>query len=989
MKRFLHLITFLLLASVLSIAYAQESRSISGTVRDQSRPLIGVSVLLKGTDFRTSTGATGEYLIQASRGDTLLFNNIGYESAEIVVGQSAVIDVILKESSASLDEVVVVGYGTQSRRNITGSVSSVDMSETENLPNTNITQALRGRVAGVQFTDDGRPGQGGGIIIRGPQSLNASNSPLIVLDGIFFEGSLRDINPNDIESMEILKDASASAIYGSRAANGVILITSKKGTTEKPTIRFNSFYGFLDWTNRLPLLSPEGYIQKTLDVRKQRGLPHDPSQIELYLTPSEADNYLAGNVVVPHDEVAQSGRLFSSDVSISGATKMTNYYLSASLTNDQGLIYGDKENKRTFRVNMENHITDWLTIGTNSMLSLRDQSGVPASFGASLDRQSPFSTWYHDDGEPMQFTVPEDAGISSNPMRNAILGQNSFLDNNLFSNFYGILKIPGIEGLQYRVNYSNSYRWLRDYQFQRQDIHLEANNTSASKRNRNATDWVVENILSYNFKLGQDHDFDLTALYGLKGNSFETTTASNVQFATDFLGWNDLGLGTLPYVFSGAEETREISSMARLNYRFKDRYLFTLTARRDGSSVFAAQNKYATFPSAAFAWIASDESFLNDISYLDMLKIRLSYGAVGNQAIGPYQSLSLAGTNRYVYGDGSDTFIGLYPSNIASENLKWETTYTTNLAVDFGLFENRVSGTFEWYNLDTRDLLVQRTLPSMTGFSSIWTNLGQVNNRGIEVSLNTVNVKNEKFEWSTNFVFSHNKNKIVSLYGIDSDGSGKEDDDIGNSWFIGQPINVYYDFVFDGIYQQGDALPPGYEPGFPRFKDLDEDGRVEAQNDRDIIGQSVYPRYRWGITNTFTYGNLQLSVFVNAMQGWIGSFNQMDNFYTGDPLRPVNMLDLGYWTPENQSETRPSLNYNRSTLGHNWYLSRNFIRVQDVTLAYTFPNMVLDKYKLSNLTVFFGGKNLYTFTDWLGTNPETITSYPLPRSYSLGMRIGF
>src|SRR5699024_1409237 len=267
---------------------------------------------------------------------------------------------------------------------------------------------------------------------------------------------------------------------------------------------------------------------------------------------------------------------------------------------------------------------------------------------------------------------------------------------------------------------------------------------------------------------------------------------------------------------------------------------------------------------------------------------------------------------RYVYGP--DAALGIHPSNIQNDDLKWETTYTSNVALDFEMFNNRIGGTLELYNMDTRDLLVERSIPTMTGYSSIWTNLGKVNNQGIELSLNTVNIKNKKFEWSSNFVFSHNKNKIVSLYGHDSDGSGQEDDDIGNRWFIGQPISVYYDYVFDGIYQEEDEdLPPGYEPGFARFKDLNGDGEIESEHDRTIIGQGGQPKFRWGITNNFRYGNFDLSVFINAMQGWIGTFNDLD-FYNNslDPIRPGNMFDGGWWTPENQSETRPSLEYRRS-----------------------------------------------------------------------------
>ncbi|HRO71138.1 MAG TPA: hypothetical protein PK951_12185, partial [Chitinophagaceae bacterium] len=301
-------------------------------------------------------------------------------------------------------------------------------------------------------------------------------------------------------------------------------------------------------------------------------------------------------------------------------------------------------------------------------------------------------------------------------------------------------------------------------------------------------------------------------------------------------------------------------------------------------------------------------------------------------------------------------------------------------------------GTIELYDMNTHDLLVERSIPIMTGYSSIWTNLGQVNNKGIEVTLNTVNIRSGKFEWSTDFVLSRNKNKIVSLYGTDADGDGKEDDDLGYRWFIGHPIDVYYDYEFDGIYQEGSQLPAGYQVGFARFKDLNKDGKVEATHDRTIVGQGGQPKVRWGITNNLTYGDFRLSVFINAMQGWIATFNELDFLNNSlDPVRPVNMYDGGWWTPENKSETRPSLEYRRSVLGHSWYASRSFIRIQDVSLAYNLPSSFLKKYRLTRLNAFISGKNLATFTKWPGHNPESISSerYPIARTYAIGFKLEF
>lgn len=989
----LQLICLMLIAGCgTALASAAQPGTVTGTVTDHSGPIPGVSVLVKNSGQGTSTDADGKYSIYANPGDTLIFRMLGYEEQRIAVMDQAVMNVLLLTSAATMKEVVVVGYGTQSRRNVTGSVSKVDMQDTETLPNINVTQAIRGRVAGVQFIDNGRPGQNGSILIRGPRSLSGGNNPLIVLDGIFFNGSLAEISPNDIESMEVLKDASAAAIYGSRAANGVILITSKKGTTEKPSISINAFYGISDWSYKPTLLSPERYIQKVLDYRSAAGLPSDPDKILDYLTPTEARNYEAGKTIDPYDLVSQAGSMSSYDINVSGRTKLTNYYLSTSLSDEQGLILNDQMKRLSFRANIENQITDWLKIGLNSTYMRRDYSGRKPESAYSV---SPYGTAYHEDGAPTYYLVPEDQ-ISGNPIRNALLSENDAIFNNIFANFYALVNLPFIEGLTYRLNYSPNYRWEHLYTFFRQDKHLNSNTTSASKFNREDLDWVVENILTYKKQINRDHAFDITLLYGRNHSGFEETSANSSQLSTDALGWNELGLGSILTNSSSAGVTDGVSSMFRVNYRFKERYLATFTVRRDGSSVFAANNKYATFPSGAFAWLISDEPFMKSASKVNMLKFRISYGAVGNQAISPYQSLSLSSINRYVFGDGGSPSLGVYPSSMANQDLRWETTYTANAAIDFELFKGRLGGTFEVYNMDTKDLLVRRTLPIMTGYQSVWTNLGAVNNKGIELTLNTVNLKKKEFEWNSTVTLSVNRNKIVHLYRSDTDGDGKEDDDLGNDWFIGQPMNVAYDYVFDGIYQEGDELPSGYQPGYVRLKDLNSDGQIDAANDRRIVGQMGQPKYRWGLANTFRYKNLSLSVFINAMQGWLGTANELDIQYflpgSGNfPNRPVNRLDAGWWTPENKSTTRPSLVYPNPFL-HNYYVSRNFIRIQDISLSYDINRSVLNKLKLSNARVYLSGKNIATFTRWLGTDPESggsSRSFPIPRTITAGINVGF
>lgn len=969
----------------------QQEKKISGKVVDANgEPLIGVSILAKKTGHGTITDIDGNFLLNVPVGETLSFSYMGFQTQEILISEKmrTRLSIVMKVNAELLDEVVVIGYGTQSKRNVTGAVSKIKMSETENLPNTNVAQSLRGRVAGVQFTDNGRPGQNGSILIRGPRSLSADNNPLIVLDGVIYNGVISDINPNDISSMEVLKDASASAIYGSRAANGVILITSKKGTTEKPTIKLNMMYGFSEPGHTVKILSPERYIQKVMDFRREAGMESDIANVATYLAPNEAENYLAGRTIDPWDIGTQDAGIQSYDVSISGRTERVNYYMSAALSKEKGIMLNDNQDRVSFRVNLETKVTDWLTVGTNSIYARRNFSGVKTDL-ERLMRTSPYGSIYNENGTPKEFVV-DGENSAGNMLYNAYYKSNEEIQNNLFATFYANVTIPFIKGLSYKINTSPNLRWTHTYNATRQDESKTNNMKSAGKINRNYYDWMIENIINYNKYLTKDHFIDITLLYSRNALKSETTTANASMMTSDALGWNNLGLGETQTIGSGGQEVQGVSYMARLNYRFKDKYLATFTVRRDGSSVFSANNKYATFPSAALSWLVSEESFMKKLKFIDMLKLRASYGAVGNQAISPYQSLSKLSSSQYVFGDGGTTSLGYYPSNMANSELKWETTYTTNLGLDFEILKGRIGGSIEWYKMETKDLLVKRSLPRMTGFPDVWANLGQVNNHGIEVTLNTVNIQSKDFEWNSNLTFSYNRNKIVHLYHSDTDGDGKEDDDIGNNWFIGQPITVYYDYVFDGIYQEGEKLPVGYKPGYTKVKDLDGDGEITADKDREIIGQGGQPKFRWGINNNFRYKNFTLSFFINSMQGWISNFGLVGR---GPVERSLNFIDVGWWTPENKSQSRPSLMH-ENKYNHSWYYSRNFVRIQDVSLTYDVPKFLLEKVKISTLKLSVSGKNLYTFTDWIGSDPESggttwNSMYPMPRTIVFGLNIGF
>lgn len=982
-----------------SLSSFAQTKQISGTITDENNiPLPGVNILIKGTNSGTQTNFEGEFRLTAQEGDILVFSFLGTQTVERVVDDANIYNVIMAQDQASLDEVVVVGYGKQSRRNITGSVSSVGVDQIESQPNTNVSQALRGRVAGVQFNDNGRPGQGGSILIRGQASLTAGNDPLVIVDGAFFYGELADINPIDIESMQVLKDASATAIYGSRAANGVILISTKSGIGSKPTIRFNTYVGFSEYSNKIPLYDAEGYLQRRIDYNIQNaGVSETPvTNVEDILdSGTELEQYQAGRTVDPWEYVSQNAMQQSNNLSISGSTDKTSYYLSGNFVKEEGLIYGDQSERLSLRVNVDNNITDWLKIGLNSSYTQRDLSGVNADLYSTY-WLSPYAKVEDDAGNLIPY--PTNDQLVFNPLFNATQRDNEEIYNNLFANAFAEINFPFLDGLSYRFNYNPNIQWSHNYTFIPIYQQNGVNNTGAAgKTNENRFNWQLEHILKYAKEWG-DHSFDLTLLYGNNRRYYENTTAEASNFFTDVNGWNNLNIGEVQNSYSYAEKRTGTSEMARLNYQFMDRYLMTLTVRRDGSSVFGANNKYGVFPSMALGWILSEENFLNDIEELDLLKLRLSYGQVGNQSIDPYSSLDRTEFDVYVFGDGSPTYNGSFPStgSMPNPNLKWETSTSFNAAVDFTLLKNRINGTVEYYNTKTTDLLTARSIPVINGFSSILTNIGELNNKGLEVSLSTININNTEtnFQWSSSLIFSTNKNEIVSLYGNDTDGDGVEDDDVSNGWFIGEPINSNYNYVFDGIYQDGDDLPDGYRPGWVRVQDVTGDGSI-TPDDRTIISQGQ-PKYRIGLGNNFNYHNFSLSFFINAAQGWESSLNILDpSGRSGNsfPGRSVNMVDAGYWTPENMSNTRPSLNWT-NPLGMSFFQSRDFVRIQDATVAYTFDSKVIENLKLNNLKLYLSGRNLVTFTDWLGPDPESgynnINSlYPSARTFVAGLDLSF
>ncbi|TDO23894.1 SusC/RagA family TonB-linked outer membrane protein [Pedobacter duraquae] len=938
---------------------------IKGTVKnDTGEPLIGATVSVKGTNIRTSTNADGEFQISTPEGATLVFTYMGYLAKELNVENRKTLTVTMLVDAAKyqMNEVVIVGYGTQKRSDITGSVSSVPKERLSSLPVTNVLQAIAGTTAGLNISQSSSvPGSSPSVLIRGVNSINAGTSPLLVIDGVPFSnlgGSLNDINPNDIASIEILKDASAVAIYGTRGSSGVILITTKRGKTGEPTIRYSA-YGGPEFQNKNlnPLSGPE-YVQKYLDYSKQRGQaannPPVPNQYEI-------PNYNSGTTVDWLKEISQTGFIQDHNLSISGGAEKIKYFISGAYQKQKGVLKGYQYNRASLRSNLDATVTKWLTVGTSLFFANNNQDGGTVNYSSAL-QMSPYGRMREENGDYTIFPM-----FGETLFKNPLLGLNMDINDrnkNLNGTAYAEIKPLFVKGLTYRVN--ANYTFLPT----RYDSYAGVNtgNTLGGTAIVNKTEtesWLVENILTYN-KDWKDHHIDLTALYSAQEKKFTSTGIKGSTFVNDDLSFNNISAAGVVEATSFYSREALISQMGRLNYAYKSKYLITGTVRRDGYSAFGSgTSKYGVFPSVAIGWNLSSEDFLKDVKQIDNIKLRASYGTSGNQAVGVYQTLTTQGVTKYIYS--GVTAVGLVSSSLNANgvlgniNLNWESTTGTNLAVDYALFNSRITGTVEVYKTKTSDVLLRRKLPALTGYSSVFDNLGSVSNKGIEVTLNTVNIKKADFTWSTNFNFAASRNKIVSLYGDNLD-------DIGNKWFIGKSLYAVFDYKLEGIWQTGEdpsLVDPGAKPGDLKFADINGDKKI-TEADKVYLGSSL-PKWTGGMINNFRYKNFGLSVFVQTAQGSLIN-NPLLNLqnYGGRVNTPK---EVGYWTEENKSNTQPSLAFTNPRL-YAYPTKQSYLRLKDVTFSYNLSSKNAEKLKIGSLTAFISARNLFTVTDWIGTDPE-------------------
>lgn len=987
---------------IIEVATTPVQNQVAGTVTDEFEvPIPGVSVIVKGTTIGVVTDFDGNYSIDANSGGILVFSYLGMETQEIVIANQTTIDVIMASDEIGLDEVVVIGYGTSKRRDLTGAIASFDVDKLQEIPNVSVIQALQGTVAGLNVGAVNAAGADPNISVRGQNSLSgnaAVNAPLIVVDGVIYRGNLVDLNTSDIENIDILKDASSAAIYGSQASNGVLLITTKKGKTGKPVINYSASYSVQTPTNTAlePMNSDE------LKVFLADAYPGQDVQA-LLQTQEMKDGYASGFNNNLWDTITGDGYISTHNISVRGKSENFGYFFSGGFTDVEGFVVNDDYKRVNYRMNLNAKINDWLSVGTEAFVTTSDYSGeAPRSGTASLVH--PWTPIYEEDGTLRQTLQ----GIWINPLFDLTKADDD-KRLNLFANIHADVKLP-IDGLNYRVNFSQNYRTDEHYNFDP----TGANFTGVGfKNSRIDYVWSLDNIFTYNKTFKDVHNINATFLYGVEEVNRSLTNVTAQNFANPLLGFNALEAGDPAQntINTGKEKETSLYTMGRLQYTYDNKYLLTGTIRRDGFSGFGRNEKIGVFPSVSAGWVISEEDFMEGNSdWLNFLKLRATYGQTGRRGVGRYDTQAIVNAQpAYIFGDGGSTTIGTEISDLANNDLGWETTTGLNLGVDFAFFNSRLRGNIEYYDNSTEDILFAIDLPYVVGIPDINTNIGEVANHGLEFSLTGKIIQNKDFNWESTINFSRNRNEVVSVLGADNDGDGIEDDLVSDRLFIGEPTGVIYDYQITGIWQQADEdagiIPARFLVGNYKIADLDDSGDFSANDDRKILGYTD-PSFRMGFANTFTYKQFSLYTFINTIQGGKENYYGTDALIFG-PNNTENTRYISqnipkgawdYWTPDNPNARFRGLE-GPGTFEPNRYLQRNFVRIQDVSLSYSFDNKVLDKIGFSSAKLFISGKNLHTFTKWRGWDPETGQGYtwgttaaqarPVMANYTLGINVEF
>lgn len=993
--------------------------------------LPGVTIMVRGTSNGTITDGEGYYSLQArNESDLLVFSFVGYKDQEQPIKGKTTVNVEMVTDVSELEEVVVVGYGTQKKSDLTGAVAQVSSKDLEAMPVQNALQGIQGKAPGVDISSNARPGEVGVIRVRGDRSISGGNSPLYVVDGVPLQsGGLEAFNPNDIESITVLKDASASAIYGSRASNGVVIVTTKRGVQGKAQINYDGALTFEQILDLAPNFNAPEYAAYRRDALRTENLystaypnpeddytyfSQDPVAWESIaagynwadktsLTPvmrqataaeqalygvNEIPDYDPGKVPTTHwtDYVKRTGVTQNHNVSVRMGSDKVSTYISGGYLNQTGTNKGQDYNRYTGLIKMDVAPTEWLKFGGTINASYSVQNYGYAAGGSRGSRtiyeaakgQLPFAKPYDDQGNYI-FNPGGNINII-NPLRDIHTVIDERTTIRTFGSFYGEARL--MKGLRLKTIFGPDIRNYRDGQFQSAESSLRGGGSSSSTNyarlsQTQALSWTWENLLYYDRSFGQHH-LGLTLLESSSLSRSEGSDMSAQNLPYDSQLWYNLGStndGALLGWSSSYSRRTLLSYMARMQYEYGNKYLLTASARVDGASVLAAGHKWDFFPSMALGWKIDEEAFLNDISWLDQLKLRFGLGTTGNQSVSPYSTAG--GLVRIPYEFGSDPASGYVTSDpkgstqgsLPNKDLGWEKTAQWNYGVDFGFFRGRVMGSLDYFVANTFDILLDKTPVSVTGYTSITVNAGKTQNKGVEIYLSTVNVETKNFQWTTMLSFTKIKSQIISL------ADGKEDD-ITNLRFIGKPISVYYDYKKIGIWQTSDqelidaynANGATYTPGDIRVEDVNKDNKIDLENDRQIIGHAN-PNWTGGLTNTFSYRNVELSIFVFSRWGQTvegGAVDMSGQFAS----RRIN-----YWTPENPTNKYPKADYLNGGQPIHYssmnYRDGSFVKVRYITLGYQLPGNLLGKVRVSQMKVYAQLLNPFHYSKTKFLDPDS------------------
>lgn len=971
-----------------SVAAAKSNHFVGYVVDKNGEPVIGATIIsLSNMANATIVDVNGRFELAVAKGEKLELSCVGYASQIITAGKSGA-KYTLKEDFQMLEEVIVVGYGTQRRSDVTGAIASVSTEKLNATPTTSLGEMLRGAAAGVHVTlGSAEPGGTSSVLIRGRRSLSGDNAPLYIVDGVPMS-SIDDINSNDIESMEILKDASSQSIYGARAANGVILITTKRGQVGKLKVSYSGYAAVQDINRNFEFYNGEEWAYYRAEAYYNAYGSFDTKSC---LTGLMLDVFESGEWVDWEKLMISKAFQQKHDVLVQSGNDKTKYAFGIGAYTQDGMVLNSGFEKVSGRLNIDHKITKNISMGANLSFSRAWKQSTDGSFN-SFVTMPPLAKVYEDDGVTLRKDVTLAGESHFNPLWNINNAESRSQTDRLLINLFADWKIA--PGLSYRLNTSLSERNVDSGSY------LGINHTTGATTQGKATlsqsdyfDYLVENILNYSTKIGDDHKIDATLMQSVNYITWKSLGITGTGFSNDDLSYHAIGSaiehGVPNYQLS---ERKMLSLLGRVRYNYKDRYLFTAAVRMDGSSVFGPGNKYGVFPSASFAWRVNEEEFMKDMEWISNLKFRLSYGQVGNQGISPYTTLGLA--DKYMYEFGTYPMVGYLPdTTLPNPNLKWETSTSTNIGIDFGFIGGRIGGSVELYNTDTTDLLVAKSLSQSTGYSSQLVNMGRVNNKGVEVTLNLVPVKTKEFEWTVDLTFAKNKNEIVRIDGS-LDENGQPKNDVNNNWFIGEPMNVYYDYAFDGIWQLDDDIAsshmPDAKPGAIRVKDASGDGKLD---DKDRVIMYRDPDWIGTLSTGIFYKgfDVRAELYVSAggtrYNSYLTSFNQ-----GGDMTGKRNGVRRNYWTANNPSNEAPAPNMTQApayitALG---YQDASFVRLRNVQIGYNFPKKVTKALSMQSLRMYATLTNIWTMTDVIGYGPEQNPgSYPEPRTVLFGVNVSF